>query len=167
MSKRIRMCLRLEKTSYSYPKSFVLADEVSLEAMAEAMMDAYQDSFDYEGETLDDTLVELDHVLSGYYGEFLREASFVMMKGEEVQACVLLCLYRDEPTITYNFTRKNAQRLGYQTLLIGRVAEILFEKGYHSLYLYVNLDNQGAVRLYESLGFVEVPLTTLTEIFID
>ncbi len=167
MSKRIRMSLRLKKTSFTYPKSFVLADEISLETLAEAMMDAYEDSIDYEGETQDDTLIELENVLSGYYGEFLSETSFVIMEHERVQACVLICLYRDEPTITYNFTIKESQRLGYQTLLIGRAAEILFEKGYHSLYLYVNLENKGAVRLYESLGFREVPLTTVTEIFID
>lgn len=167
MSKRIRMCLRLEKTSFTYPKNFVLVDEVSLEAIAEAMMNAYEDSIDYEGESLDETLVELENVVSGYYGEFISEASFVIMEEEQVQACVLICLYRDEPTITYNFTRKSAQRMGYQTLLIGRAAEILYEKGYHSLYLYVNLDNKGAHRLYESLNFKEVPLTTVTEIFID
>lgn len=167
MSKRIRMCLRLKDTSYTYPKSFVLADEVSLEAIAEAMMDAYRDSVDYEGETLDDTLEELENVMSGYYGEFISEASFVIMDKEVVQACVLICLYRDEPTITYNFTRQSAQRMGYQTLLIGRAAEILYDKGYHSLYLYMHTENKGAYRLYQSLDFQEVPLTTVTEIFID
>lgn len=167
MSKRIRMCLRLKDTSYTYPKSFVLVDEISLEALAEAMLDSYMGSVDYEGETLDETLVELENVISGDYGEFLSEASFVIIDNEEVQACILICLYRGEPTVTYNFTRKSAQRMGYQTLLIGRSAEILYEKGYHSLYLYVHLENKGALRLYESLGFQEVPLTTLTEIFID
>ncbi len=167
MSKRIRMCLRLKKTSFAYPKSFVLADEISLDILAKAMMDAYSNSPDNEDDNLDDTLMELERVLSGFYGEFLRDTSFVIMDHEKVQACVLICLYRDEPTITYNFTVSESQRLGYQTLLIGRAAEILFEKGYHSLYLYVNLANKGAHRLYESLGFEEVPLTTLTEIYVD
>ena len=167
MSKRIRMGLRLKDTSYTYPKSFILVDEVSLDALAEAMLDSYVGTVDYEGETFDETLVELDRVISGDYGEFLSEVSFVIMEEEEVQACILICPYRGEPTITYNFTRKSAQRMGYQTLLIGRSAEILYEKGYHTLYLYVHLENKGALRLYESLGFEEVPLTTITEIFVD
>lgn len=167
MSKRIRMSLRLNDENKEFPVKFVPAQKQHLYAMAEAILDAYQDTIDYEGEDLEQTVDELKRVYKGSYGPLMDEASFLLMDEGVVKAGVLVCLYRDEPTITYTFTRKKHQRLGYATLLISKSAYELYKKGYHSLYLYVTVENTGALRLYESLGFVEVPLTTVTEINID
>ena len=167
MPKRIRMSLRLGDENREFPMTFVPAQKKHLYAMAEAVLDAYRDTIDYEGENLEQTLDELKRVYKGSYGPLMEEASFLLMEEDVVRAGVLVCLYRGEPTITYTFTRKTDQRLGYATLLISKSAYELYKMGYHSLYLYVTVENSSAVRLYESLGFIEVPLTTVTEINID
>lgn len=167
MPKRIRMSLRLSDENRAFPITFIPAEKKHLYAMAEAVLDAYRDTIDYEGEDLEQTLDELKRVYKGSYGPLMEEASFLLMEDNLVKAGVLVCLYRGEPTITYTFTRKKDQRLGYATLLILKSAHELYKLGYHSLYLYVTVENSSALRLYESLGFSEVPLTTVTEINID
>lgn len=167
MTKRIRMCLRLNGDNGTFPETLRHVEIQYLHAMAEAVLDAYRDTVDYEGEDLDQTMDELTRVFNDYYGPLLTEASFLIMEKEEVKAGVLVCLYRNEPTITYTFTRKKEQRLGYATLLIMKAADVLYRQGHHSLYLYVTVENSGALRLYESLGFSEVPTTTISEINVD
>ncbi len=167
MPKRIRMSLRLSDENKEFPVKLVPADEKHLHAIAEAVLDAYQDTIDYEGENLEQTLEELKRVYKGSYGPPIAKPSLLVMDNGIVKAGVLICLFQGEPTITYTFTRKQDQRLGYATLLICNAAYELYKMGYHSLFLYVTVENKGAVRLYESLGFKEVPLSTVTEINID
>lgn len=167
MPKRIRMSLRLSKTDYDFPQEILSAEQKYLKEIASCALDAYKDTVDYEGEDLDQTIEEVQRVYEGFYGPFMKEASFIYLEDETVYAGLLTCLYRGEPTITYTFTRKSRQRLGYATQLIGFACQRLYELGYHSLFLYVTTENLDALRLYESLGFQEVPLTTLSEINID
>src|SRR5690554_5992526 len=147
MPKRIRMSLRLYAENRTFPVNFVPAQKKHLTAMAEAVLDAYEDTIDYEGEDLEQTLDELKRVYNGSYGPLMEDASFLLMEEDEVRAGVLVCLYHGEPTITYTFTRKKDQRLGYATLLILRSAQALYKNGYHSLFLYVTVENTSAVRL--------------------
>ncbi|WP_312654241.1 GNAT family N-acetyltransferase [Proteiniclasticum sp.] len=167
MPKRIRMSLRLSDEPMVFSHELVPAEFSYLEVMADAFLDAYRDTVDYEGETLTQTIDEITRVYRGCYGPFMQDSSFLLMENDQVSAGVLVCLYRDEPTITYTFTRKKDQRLGYATLLINRAAFELYKKGFHSLYLYVTVENTDALRLYESMGFTEVPITTVSDINID
>lgn len=167
MPKRIRMSLRLSKTEYEFPKKIVPADPAYLDEISSCFLDAYMDTVDYEGEDLEQTKEEIRRVYEGYYGPLMKDASFIYLEGDTVYAGLLTCLYRGEPHITYTFTRKSRQRLGYATQIIGLASQKLYELGYHSLFLYVTLENTHAYRLYESLGFQEVPITTLTDINID
>lgn len=167
MPKRIRMSLRLSKTDFDFPHEVISAERQYLEEIASCALDAYKGTIDYEGENLEQTIEEVQRVYEGFYGPFMTVASFIYREHEMVYAGLLTCLYRGEPTITYTFTRKSRQRLGYATQLIGLACQRLYELGYHSLFLYVTLENRDALRLYESLGFQEVPITTLSEINID
>jgi len=167
MPRRIRMSLRLNGENGVYPENIKNAEFQHLTAMAEAILDAYKDTVDYEGEDLEQTLEELTRVFKGLYGPLLTDASFLLMEKGEVKAGVLVCLYRNEPTITYTFTRKKEQRLGHATLLIHKACSELYRQGHHSLYLYVTVENTDALRLYESMGFREVPTTTVSEIHVD
>lgn len=167
MPKRIRMSLRLQEKDFDFPYEVTPVKETLITEIAEAMYDAYEDTIDYEGENLSQTIDELKRLFTGSYGPLMEEASYLIMEGKNVVSALLTCLYRGEPTITYTFTRKEAQRLGYATALIAKAEQELYRKGFHSLFLYVTLENTPAIRLYESLGFIEVPLTTVNDIQID
>ncbi|MGB4589758.1 MAG: GNAT family N-acetyltransferase [Clostridiaceae bacterium] len=167
MPKRIRMSLRLQETDFDFPFEITPVKETLINEIADAMLDAYKGTIDDEGENISQTLDELKRLFRGSYGPLMEEASYLVMEDKKVAAALLTCLYRGEPTITYTFTRKDAQRLGYATGLIAKAEQDLYKNGYHSLFLYVTLENTPAVRLYESLGFIEVPITTVNEINID
>lgn len=167
MPKRIRMSLRLQDKDFDFPYEVTPVKETLITEIAEAMYDAYEGTIDYEGENLSQTIDELKRLFTGSYGPLMEEASYLIMEDNKVVSALLTCLYRGEPTITYTFTRKEAQRLGYATALIAKAEQELYRNGFHSLFLYVTLENTPAIRLYESLGFIEVPLTTVNDIQID
>lgn len=167
MPKRIRMSLRLQEKNDVFPFELTPVKETLLVEIAEAMLDAYEGTVDDEGENLSETIDELKRLFSGTYGPLMEEASYLVMEGNKVMSALLTCLYRGEPTITYTFTRKEAQRLGYATALIAKAEEGLYKNGYRSLFLYVTVENTPALRLYEALGFIEVPLTTVNGLYID
>lgn len=167
MPQRIRMSLRLKPEVRNFTLPLVPATEEVLLPMAEALLDAYAGTVDDEHETLEEALEELRRVFRGFYGTFLPQASHLILEDNRVLSGVLTCLYRGEPTITNTFTRKSAQRLGYATHLVMKAADVLAQEGFHSLYLFVSVENRQAIALYESLGFEKVPLTTVTEIHVD
>ena len=161
------MSLRLQDKDFDFPYEVTPVKETLITEIAEAMYDAYEGTIDYEGENLSQTIDELKRLFTGSYGPLMEEASYLIMEDNKVVSALLTCLYRGEPTITYTFTRKEAQRLGYATALIAKAEQELYRNGFHSLFLYVTLENTPAIRLYESLGFIEVPLTTVNDIQID
>lgn len=167
LPKRIRMCLDLVDKVTNYPVEIVPVSSLDLMSLGAAMLDAYRDTIDYEGEDLGQTVDELRRVFRGFYGPLVLESSNIIQVQGEIAAGLLVCLYRNEPTITYTFTRKEFRRRGYATILIEKAAEELRKKGHDSLCLYVTLENSDAVNLYESLGFYEVPITSVTEIITD
>ncbi len=164
MPRRIRMRLDLEDKIRNYNVEITPVTEETIPELAGIMLDAYRDTVDYEGEDLKQTEDELGRVFRGLYGPVLKEASHTIWENGEAAASVLVCLFKHEPTITYTFTRKASKRKGYATALINKAEEELLKQGYRTLHLFVTLENRDAVNLYESLGFYEVPVTTVTEI---
>lgn len=159
MVKRIKMSIPLTEQVKNYPTAMIPVDAAYLPGMAEALLDAYQDTVDYEGESYEDALEELSQVLLGRYGPLMQEASWLILDNlGDVAAGVLVCLFQEEPTITYTFTRKTHRRKGYATLLLNKAQDTLYDLGYDNLSLYVTLENKEALNLYECLGFREAPL---------
>ena len=52
---------------------------------------------------------------------------------------------------------------GAGSYLFAAVAEVIQARGYPSVYITVELDNPRALRLYERLGFVRLPINALPE----
>ncbi len=160
MAQRIRMVKYLD----SYPPVDHLVQPVDkdrIREIAQIMLDSYIDTPDYEGESLNDTIKEISMVFRGYYGEFLQNASFVALNDDdEIVSCLFICEFKGEPTLTYLFTRKDFLGQGYATSLIQTTEMALLELGYEKMYLFVSEANQPALKLYEHLGFMAIPLNT-------
>jgi RimJ/RimL family protein N-acetyltransferase len=134
------------------------AEPADKPALAGLMLDAYQGTVDYSGETADDALREIELTMSGSYGRFLSDCSFVVAAGGELAAACLVTLLDEgrpdeTPLVAFSMTRKGNQRQGIGGALILRSAAALFEKGYPRVALVVTADNTPARRLYEKLGF--------------
>ena len=106
MVKRIKMSIPLTDQVKNYPRTMIPVEASFLPGMAQALLDAYQDTVDYEGESYEDALEELSQVLQGRYGPLLQEASWLILDDlGDIAAGVLVCLFQGEPTITYTFTK--------------------------------------------------------------
>lgn len=138
-------------------------DKDLIREIAEIMLDAYLDTPDYEGESLNDTIKEISMVFRGYYGTFLSDASFMLYDDDgRLASCLFICEFKNEPTLTYLFTRKDRMGNGYATELIHAAENALAEAGYDRLALFVSKENNPALNLYLKLGFMEIPLNTTT-----
>jgi GNAT superfamily N-acetyltransferase len=136
-------------------RAVVLADK---EALAELMLDAYRDTVDYDNETLADAISEVEHTLSGSYGRFLLDCSF-LVAGEGGLASATLVTLPDNakpcecPLLAFAITRKRDQRRGLASALILRSAAAVRAQGCRRLALAVTVTNEPARRLYDRLGF--------------
>ena len=162
MAQRIKMIKFLD----TYPTADLdirPVDKDCIRELAELMLDAYLNTPDYEGETLNDTIKEISMVFRGYYGKFLKDASFMLFDDDgRLSSCLFICEFKTEATLTYVFTRKNQLGKGYATELIRAAENALAQLGYDRLALFVSKENLDALKLYLSLGFMEIPLNSTT-----
>lgn len=162
MAKRIKMVKYLD----AYPPSdhdIRPVDKGRIREIAQIMLDSYIGTPDYEGETLHDTIKEIAMVFRGTYGEFLEDASFIALDEDEaIAACLFMCNFKNEPTLTYMFTCKACRHQGYATSLIQAAETALLELGHDRIFLFVSEDNEEALRLYRHQGFMAIPLNSST-----
>ncbi|WP_100065265.1 GNAT family N-acetyltransferase [Miniphocaeibacter massiliensis] len=156
MNNRIKMKLDLTEGFYETyedikPVFYEMSDE-----LAKSMLDSYSNSVDFEGDDLEDFENEISNVFKGLYGEFAPNLSSVLEVGDTIVGGLLLCIFKNEPTVTYLFTKPNFQRNGIAAKLLNNTCYKLLEKGYKELFLYLNLENIPAYNLFDSFGFNEI-----------
>lgn len=156
MSNRISMIYTLvpQKPEEVYTFDRINTDDI--DALAVSMFEAFQDTVDYEGESLEDLKKELCSVIEGTYGAFLPEASFQIKQNGEIAAVILIGLYKDKPLVSELFTTKKYLHLGMASSLLKKSIRVLVSLGYESLVLNVHPRNVGAVNLYRKIGFTEL-----------
>lgn len=160
MAQRIKMVKYLD--SFTTPDHDIRpVDKERIREIAQIMLDAYVSTPDYEGESLNDLTKELSMLFRGYFGTYLDEASLVLLNDNEEPVCFLFtCDFKGEPTLTYLFTKKGHQGMGYATDLFNAAENALFAMDYDRLALYVSKENTPALKLYLKLGFMEIPVNS-------
>jgi GNAT superfamily N-acetyltransferase len=129
--------------------------DAELPDVARLMVDGYRGTIDFEGETDDDALEELEGAVAGANGPPLREAWLLSRTPEGTAASAICCIrWRGMPFISYVFTAADQKGRGYAGALIRHAAAALVEGGESELVLFVTVGNP-ARTLYERLGFVE------------
>jgi GNAT superfamily N-acetyltransferase len=123
------------------------------QGLAGLMLAAYRGTADDEGEDLQDALEEVQHTLSGKYGDFLWEHSFLMDEGGEVLSASLVTSFEGAPLLAFSMTHPSRKRSGLAGALILMSARSLRDVGYQRLVLFVSEANLPARKLYEKLGF--------------
>ncbi|CND56539.1 putative acetyltransferase [Mycobacterium tuberculosis] len=136
-------------------RPFTTAD---VPALAAAMWAAYRGTPD-EADVgdLPGAAREIRLTLAGEYGTFLPEASFVADHEDRPVGAALVTLYRDEPLLAFLFTAPSHAGHGLGRGLVRAAMHVLAENGHRTLSLAVTRRNRRARRLYDHLGFVEVP----------
>ena len=129
-------------------------------ALATLMLDAYRGTIDDEGESPEGAVAEVSKTLAGGYGPMVWEASFVVPSTDDprvLDSASIVTLSRDEPLLAFSLTRPEVQGRGLAGRSIRASARSLARLGHARILLVVTAGNTPAERLYEKLGFRDIP----------
>jgi hypothetical protein len=82
------------------------------------MLEAFKDTTDYNGETIEELKEEIDSVVGSTFGTFIPEASFQIKQNGEIAAVILISFYKDKPFVSELFTVKKYLKLGMSSSLL-------------------------------------------------
>lgn len=128
--------------------------EADIPALGALMLDAYRDTVDYEGETLEQAIAEVTRTFAGKYGLFLPQCSCVVERAGELVSAALLTRWQERPFVAFAMTAQGCKRQGLARACMLCVMEAVRESGEEKLSLVVTVANVAAYELYQSLGFV-------------
>lgn len=128
-------------------------------ALAKLMFDAYLGTIDDEGQPLEGAVAEVARTFAGDYGAMIWAASFVASSSaaSPLASASVVTLWRDVPLLAFSMTAPASKRSGWAGRLIMASALALREIRYNEVVLVVTCGNDAAERLYEKLGFREIP----------
>ncbi len=123
--------------------------------LAELMLDAYRGTIDYEGETLVEAVAEVDAWFASP-GHRIDD-SLVAIEADEIVSAALLSRSDGMPVVSYLYTGAAWKGRGLAEGLLRAVMASLAAAGHERIHLWVTPGNAPAERIYERLGFTDVP----------
>jgi RimJ/RimL family protein N-acetyltransferase len=127
-----------------------------IDSLAKLMDESYRGTIDHEGETLEQCADEMRGTLSGKYGSYISEASFIAIVDGEVASACLVTRWKDKPLVAFTMTGPRFQRQGLSRALIEKSVDALAKMGESVLYLVVTDGNTAAKNLYRKIGFKDL-----------
>jgi len=122
--------------------------------LASLMYHAYLGTVDYHGETEAQALDEVRRTFAGEYGMFIWSASRVIDHGSMLASATLITRCQGKPFVAFSMTHVEFKRQGLARACLQSAINQLLLEGEDELRLVSTVANDGAMRLYESLGFV-------------
>jgi ribosomal protein S18 acetylase RimI-like enzyme len=150
---RLQMRLPLSERHLSGTWALSTIDASNVLALGSLMLAAYRDTVDYEGETEEDAVAEVERTLGGEYGPMVADCSFVASHGGGIVAASVVVLSQDRPLLAHLVVEPEMSRKGIGTFLLHASGNALLGAGYAEMDLYVTEDNHPAVNLYRKVGF--------------
>ncbi len=129
----------------------------TVQQLGEAFYSAYLNTIDYEGETVEQAVAEVEKVLTGGYGPVIEAASGYLTINGVVAAAVFVTDRGSRAFIPYIFTRSKCKNRGLARQLLINAINKLKHTEYNQIELYVTSGNVYAEQLYQGIGFVTVP----------
>jgi len=130
-----------------------------LQKLAELMLDSYRDTIDYDGETINDAVREVQSYFSGLRDDStwlnLSWLGFV----EDSLACASLVSFwkdRNAPIIAYVMTSSHWKGKHLATLGVARSLQSLVESNHNKVYAVITEGNLPSERVFTRIGFERV-----------
>jgi GNAT superfamily N-acetyltransferase len=156
MSERVGMIYKLIPQKLEEVYIFDRISTYDINGLAISMLEAFIDTEDFEGETLDDLNEEINSIVDSTFGKFIPEASFQIKQNTDTISAILISLYEGNPLVSELFTGKKYLNLGMASSLLKKSINELLKLGYENLVLYVHPRNIAAVNLYNKIGFIKL-----------
>ncbi len=138
------------------------AQPADAEAMAVLMIEAYRDTIDYDGETVDDARGEIAAYLSGERGgpAMLTPSFLAIVNGEVVAGCLVAeWESRRCPLIAYVMTHATWKQQGLGRRLVWESVNSLRVDAYPQVRAVISAGNLPSERLFLGLGFHKIEQT--------
>jgi len=154
-TKRHVMYKKVEKQIVNPPKGIKEVSLAEAETLGHLMYRAYRGTIDYEGETLEQSIQEMQEVLAGKYGKVNLPASLVVMDNARAVSAVIFVDFPKEkmPLLAFTMTDPEFQGKGYSQSLIKLSLNKLLEQDFEECCLVVTDGNEPAQSIYKKLGF--------------
>jgi len=149
------MKLLLKEQEFEESWSYRNISDKDIRSLGILMWESYQGTIDYEGETLEDAILEIHETINGKYGPLLERCSFFIEEnGQALSACLMT--WSEEmklPLLAFSMTHPDFKNQGMGTFLLKKGINALLIQGHKELYLVVTEGNIAARHLYEKIGF--------------
>jgi ribosomal protein S18 acetylase RimI-like enzyme len=129
-------------------------------ALAELMLEAYRDTIDYEGETMVESIAEVESWLAGKWGWMpVPDVSRLAFCGSRLASACLVSDSKEEELffIAYVMTHPEWKRRGAARMMLGAVLEELRKHGYPAVRAVITEGNASSERLFAGMGFQKMP----------
>jgi L-amino acid N-acyltransferase YncA len=133
--------------------------EADAPSLAEVILDAYRGTIDYDGETYDAALAEVQAFLNGERGgpPWLTISRQAFANTHLVGACLVAeWSERQLPMIAYLLTRAEWKRRGIGRQLLSSVLKVLREKGFSEVRAVITEGNEPSENLFRQFGFQKI-----------
>ena len=150
---RLHMRLPLSERHLTGTWALSTIDAADVPALGSLLLAAYRDTVDYEGETEEDAVAEVERMLGGNYGPMIADCSFVASHAGRIVAASAVVLSQDRPLVAHLVVEPAMSRKGIGTFLLRAAGNWLLAAGFGEMDLYVTEDNHPAVNLYRKVGF--------------
>jgi GNAT superfamily N-acetyltransferase len=154
---RARMKLVLKKQEVSHKNDIRNISNKDVHILGSLMLDAYKDTIDYDGESMDDAISEVQATLDGKYGPYLDKCSFLIEKDKKAISASIITLFDkvNNPLLAFLMTHPDYKNQGLGTYLLKLGINALLDDGYKELSLFVTEGNKPAQHLFNKMGFQE------------
>lgn len=152
---RIKMKMRLERQAVDDRWLVRRISKDDAESLRHLVLDAFCGTIDYEGETLAESITEVNDTLNGKYGPFLELCSFLIEEDGEAVSAVIVTFFEEMrlPLLAFAMTHPDHQSKGMSSQLIKRGINALLEEGYGEANLVVTEGNNPAIHMAQNIGF--------------
>lgn len=127
--------------------------------LAELMIDSYRGTIDYDGETVDDALSEVNAYLAGERGgQPWLEMSFLAFSNSRLVGACLTSDWQERrsPIIAYSMTSADWKNHGIGRHLLIRALKEIDKKGFPEVRAVITEGNTPSESLFLKLGFKKV-----------
>lgn len=122
-------------------------------ALAELMIDAYQGTIDYDGETIEDAAQEVERFWGGVSGVPLLDVSWSAWDGETLVSACLVSFWEGGPLISYVMTRAEWKGRGLGSALLHQSLHSLVDHGYTEARAVITEGNTPSETIFLRAGF--------------
>ena len=124
--------------------------------LAEVMLDSYRDTIDYDGETINEALHEVESYFSGQLeNSAWLNSSWLGFKEANLACASLVGFWKDRnaPIISYVMTNSRWKGKHLATMGVLRSLQSLVENGHSKVYAVITEGNIPSERVFTRLGF--------------